>query len=181
MYRLKRNTHHNPILQATWNKGQNRLKCEIIMVLVDANKKTLLSMEQIALDNSQVGDNKLCINILKIAGSHYGQKRSAKTIAKLRLVNKGRSPSPEAREKMRQAKLGKKLTDEHKAKISIKGKKINRPLGIKSSKRKLTADQVRYLRRCREFGWSWSRLAEKYQISVGVTRRIALGITYQDI
>jgi fatty acid/phospholipid biosynthesis enzyme len=32
---------------------------------------------------------------------------------------KGKSPSPESREKMRQAKIGKKLSDEHKKKIGL--------------------------------------------------------------
>lgn len=181
LYRFNRNIHSNPILQALWNKEPARLRCEVLLIVDDISKSELLKIEQTHLDASMVGSNDLCMNVLKIAGSHYGQKRSPETIAKLREVNRGRSPSKEAREKMRQAKLGRKLTEEHKAKILIKGKKINRPLGIKSTIRKLSDEEVIELRKLRSEGLSWSKLASKYQLNQSVTRRIALGITYKDI
>jgi group I intron endonuclease len=181
LYRFKRNNHNNPILQAIWNKEPSRLRYEILFVFEKTSKDDLLKAEQIQLDKSNVGENQLCMNILRIAGSHYGRKRPAETVEKLRNINKGRSPSQEAREKMRAAKLGRKLTEEHKAKISTKGKKINRPFGIKFKHRKLSAEQVIELRRLRSEGLSWRMLANKYQLNQSVTKRIAIGKTYRDI
>jgi len=180
-YSFNRNIHKNPILQALWNKDPMRFRCEILILLDEVSKETLLKFEQIQLDNSNVGKNELCMNVLHIAGSHYGRKRSPETVAKLREINRGRSPSAEAREKMRQAKIGKKLTEEHKAKISNKGKRINRPLGIKSTIRKLSDEQVKELRRLRADGLSWRMLANKYKLNISVTRRIGLNLTYKDI
>lgn len=181
LYRLTKNNHGNPILQSLWNKNPERFRCEILILLNEVTKETLLKFEQIQLDNNNVGNNKLCMNVLTIAGSHFGRKRTAETIAKLCEVNRGRIPNKETREKMRQAKLGIKLTDEHKTKISNKGKKINRPLGIKSGTRKLSNIQVIKLRKMREEGCSWKTLADKFKLNISVVRRIALKITYKDI
>jgi group I intron endonuclease len=181
LYSFKKNSHNNPILQALWNKDPMRFRCEILILLSEVSKETLLKFEQIQLDNSNVGKNELCMNVLHIAGSHYGRKRSPETVAKLREINRGRSPSAETREKMRQAKLGIKLTEEHKSKISNKGKKVNRPLGIKSKTRKLSDKQVKELRKLRTDGWSWKMLADKYNLGLGTTKRIALNLTYKDI
>lgn len=56
----------------------------------------------------------------KMSLSHTGKRgasHSDETKRKIGLGNTGKSPSIEVREKMRRAKLGKKLTEEHKRKI----------------------------------------------------------------
>jgi group I intron endonuclease len=181
LYRFSKNTHSNPIMQSIWNKDPDRFYCEVLIFLPEANKETLLKFEQVYLNMSNVGSNELCMNILHIAGSHYGKKRNIDTIAKLREINRGRIPNESTREKMRKSKLGIKLTEEHIKKISNKGKKINRPLGIKSSTRKLSDDKVIELRKMREQGASWKTLADTFNLNASVAKRIALKITYKDI
>lgn len=91
---LQRNVHHNPKLQRAWNKyGSESFVFEILeLVLVP---ELLTAREQYWMDTLKPF-GKRGFNIARIAGSNRGQKRS-----------------PEAREKMRLAKLGKKLSEEH--------------------------------------------------------------------
>jgi group I intron endonuclease len=171
-YSFNRNIHKNPILQALWNKDPMRFRCEILILLDEVSKETLLKFEQIQLDNSNVGKNELCMNVLHIAGSHYGRKRSPETVAKLREINRGRSPSAEAREKMRQAKLGTKQSKE-----TIE-KRTKHSKGEKNNFAKLKeheAYEVKYSK------IPLKQLAEKYKMSISGLEKIRYGKSWQSI
>lgn len=183
-YRFNKNIHSNPIMQALWNKDKSRLYIEIQFFFNEISKENLLKYEQLSLDASKVGTNPMCMNVLPIAGSHFGVKRSPETREKLRKINLGRIVSNETKLKQRNAKIGKKQTKEHikNRTKNAKGKKINRPNGIYNHKtRKLSNEQVIELRRLRENGMSWSILAKHFDMNLSAVRRVALKLTYQDI
>ena len=184
IYRLNKGSHPNPIMQAIWNKDPCRLYFECVKIVKNADKKTLLELEQKYLDKAGVGKNKNCMNVLLIANSHLGVKRSPESVEKLRKIHIGRKASEETKAKQRAAKLGGKLSEEHKKKIgnSARGKKINRPKGIlMPTLRKLTEDQVRELRNLKEAGMSYSKLQEKYSLAIGTIQRIVSRQSYMDV
>jgi group I intron endonuclease len=94
-YELKNNRHHNPALQAAWLKYNGDLKfIQIEMCTVEK----LIEREQWWIDNHRL-----------ICGRMY----NASSIA-------GRPEhTPEVRAKISAAHKGRKLTDEHKAKLAI--------------------------------------------------------------
>ena len=84
---------------------------------------------------------------------------------------------------MRQAKLGGKLTPEHRAKIATAntGGHCNRPTGIiNPALRKISPSLLTEMKHLREQGLSWSSLAKLSGMCIGPTRRAVLGITYRD-
>jgi group I intron endonuclease len=123
-YYLHRNAHHNPKLQASWNKyGEAAFIFEIVeLVLIP---ELLTAREQYWLDTLKPFGIR-GFNIARIAGSSRGVKRSAETCKKIGDAHRGRKPSPEAREKNRQAQIGKhseynrgkKASPETRAKMS---------------------------------------------------------------
>jgi group I intron endonuclease len=184
IYRLNRGDHSNPIMQSIWNKDPCRLYFECVKLVKDANKQTLLELEQKYLDKAKVGKNKNCMNILLIANSHLGVKRRPESIEKLRKVHIGRKASEETRAKQRAAKLGKKQSPEHvfKRTSGQKGKSCNRPKGIfMNTLRKLSDDQVRELRKLKLDGASYSDLQSKYHLAIGTLQRIISKQSYADI
>lgn len=114
LYHLRRGSHHNPMMAAVWAKRPDSMRVACI-AYCDADRESLLCAEQAAIDES-VSDP-LCMNILRVAGSHLGAKRSAETRKKLSASKIGSSHSESAKEKMRAAKAGRRLTDEHKRRI----------------------------------------------------------------
>ena len=120
VYRFKRGDHSNPIMQAIWNSDPDRFNFLCLETIEDATKENILKAEQKHLDQSHVGENPLCMNILLIANSHLGVKRRPESIEKLRQINLGRKASEETKTKQRAAKLGTKLSEEHKKKLSLK-------------------------------------------------------------
>ncbi len=104
-YYLRRNAHHNPKLQAAWNKyGEASFTFEVVeLVLVP---ELLTAREQYWLETLKPFGHK-GFNIARIAGSSLGIKRSAETCEKIGAAHRGLKPSPEAREKNRQSQLGK--------------------------------------------------------------------------
>lgn len=171
-------------MQAIWNVDPNRFHFVCLEVLDGADKETILKTEQKHLDQSHVGENPLCMNILIVANSHLGVKRRPESVEKLRQVHIGRKASEETKAKQRAAKLGSKLSEEHKRKIgdAARGKKINRPKGIYQKKLRMLSDgAVRSLRKLRAEGCSWQQLSNTFFIAKGTAKRIALGITYQDV
>ncbi|SRR6266487_382289 len=122
-YYLRRNAHHNPKLQTAWNKyGQEAFTFEVVeLVLVP---ELLTAREQYWLETLKPFGRK-GFNIARIAGSSLGIKRSAETCEKIGAAHRGLKPSPEAREKNRQAQLGrpgywtgKKVSSEIRANMS---------------------------------------------------------------
>jgi len=71
---LKGNYHHNAFLQRDYNSGNKNLAFTV-MELVP--KDLLINEEQKYID--LIGNNSVCYNICKIAGSWLGKKHSAKT------------------------------------------------------------------------------------------------------
>ena len=172
IYCLKRNIHHNPRLQALWNKDKNRLQFKVIEVIDNIEKNNILKIEQDWLDISQVGKNPDCMNFLVIANSHQGLKRSPETIEKLKKVNLGKKKTEQAKEKMRQAKLGKKLTEEHKAKIgtSVSGERNNLS--------KLTKEQAHEVKYSKT---SLKQLSEKLNMSISGLEKIRYGKSWKNL
>jgi len=104
---LRRNAHHNITLQRAFNKyGEESFTFEIIELV---SPEDLLIREQLWLDLlDPFGDRGF--NIASEAGSSLGLRLSLKHIEKIRQtrLSIGFSPTPETKEKMRQAHLGNK-------------------------------------------------------------------------
>lgn len=126
-------------LQRSWNKhGEDNFKFEVIEY---CPLNALLEREQYWMDFYDVCNTDKGFNIALIAGSSSGVKRSAESIEKMRKSKKEwykdpvnrystgkfwRESSPErleeAKQKLRQANLGKKHTEESKSKCSLSRK-----------------------------------------------------------
>ena len=183
-YRLRKGTHSNKRLQAIWGVDAQRLRISVIELLPNSSPEQRLRVEQFYLDSLDVGSNRNCLNVLKVAGSGVGAKRSIEFCKRMSDLNKGRTFTEETREKMRAAKLGKPLSKEHKEKLSEirKGKKIKRPTGVINKKvRTLSDDEVRRLRSMRGHGYSWRELSLEFNMHISACRRAALGETYKDV
>ena len=102
---LRNNLHHSDKLQNHYNKyGAEDLQ---LFILLECNKEELLKEEQYFIDSLTP-----YFNICRVAGSPLGVIRSEETKKKLSESLKGRT-SPNK---------GRKLTEEHKEKISISKK-----------------------------------------------------------
>ncbi len=113
---LRRNTHHNPILQNAWNKyGESAFTFEVLEYVLPIS---LTAREQYWFKKLKPFGRK-GFNIDREAGSRLGFKFTHESREKMRQShlgqvshNRGKKASPETREKQRQAKLGKKRTSE---------------------------------------------------------------------
>lgn len=181
--RLSRGTHPNPILQAIWSKSQDRLHIETIQ-FCEPIKDELLRAEQAFLDEAGVGSNRLCMNVLSVAGSHLGRKRSELTCARLSVANTGKHPSLETRAKQRAAKLNKKQTLQHRINSANarRGMKINRKKGGANPKvRIFNPDQIIEMRNRKSSGESYSKIEAAMKVSHGGLQKILSRTTYSDI
>ena len=184
IYSFSKNKHSNPIMQAIWNVDPDRFNFLCLENLEGADKETILKAEQRHLDQSHVGENPLCMNILLVANSHLGVKRRPESVEKLRQIHLGKKLSDEHKQKLRMAKLGKKQSPEFIAKRTAgqKGRPCNRPRGIMMpSLRKLTGDQVRELRKLKDAGYSYTQLKEIYKLGHGTIQKIVSGQSYGDV
>jgi group I intron endonuclease len=182
-YRLARGNHPNPILQSIWNVDPARLSFTALQA-VDGTRAALLAAEQDALNAAGVGANRMCMNVLPVAGSHLGRKRSAETRSKLSAANIGKKATEAAKAKMRAAKLGKQQTAEHRrnSSLSRSGVKINRKPGGNNPKvRRFTDDQVRTMRAMKAAGKSYSKIEVDIGISHGGLQKIIERRTYRDV
>jgi Mor family transcriptional regulator len=171
-------------MQAIWNKDSNRLQFSCLEILEHANKEDLIHAEQQHLDKANVGNNEYCMNILRVANSHLGIKRSPETIEKLRKIHIGRKASEETRAKQRAAKLGKKQSLETIIKRTglQKGRSCNRPKGVLMlTLRKLSAEQVKELRDLKASGMSYLQLQSKYSLALSTIQRIISRKSYMDV
>ena len=184
IYSFSKNKHSNPIMQAIWNVDPDRFNFLCLENLEGADKETILKAEQRHLDQSHVGENPLCMNILLVANSHLGVKRRPESVEKLRKAHIGRKTSDETKAKQRAAKLGVKQTPDHIAKRTggQKGRPCNRPKGVMMhSLRKLNDNQVRELRKLKESGTSYSKLKSIYGLGIGTLQKIINKQSYSDV
>lgn len=182
-FRLSRGTHPNPILQNIWSCDPERLSISTIQSIVGASREQLLAAEQKELDIAGVGTNPLCMNVLPIAGSHLGRKRSAETCERLAAAQRGKTASEEAKAKMRAAKIGKKLTLEHRRNLSDarRGVKTNRPKGTLNRKiRKFSVEDVLAMRALKNSGKSYADIMAIYPVSHGGLQKIIARQTYAE-
>lgn len=181
--RLARGTHPNPVLQAIWNVDPDRLTAAAICT-TERSRDALLAAEQAELDASAVGRNQLCMNVLLVAGSHLGRKRSAETCARLAAAQMGRRASAETREKQRIAKLGRPLSAEHRRKLgdAARGKKLPpRDRLPRSELRRFTDDQVREIRAAKAQGASYTQIEGQFNLSRGALMRMLRRETYAEV
>lgn len=181
--RMQRGTHANPILQAIWRAGPDRLRIETLCECGPV-KAEILAAEQQALDAAGVGRNPLCMNVLTVAGSHLGRKRTEATRQALSLANRGKKHTDEAKAKMRAAKLGRKLTEEHKRKVGDAnlGKKWpHRKRQPRPEIRVFSDDQVRTIRAAKAAGQSFTQIEAAYGMSRGALQRMLSRKTYSEV
>jgi len=125
--KLRKGTHHSRYLQSAWSKyGEDAFVFRIIEPCLPEHAT---GVEQVFIDWYKSADREFGYNILPIAGSCLGRKRTAETREKISAAQKGRKRSAEEVAK----RAGKKHTAEHRAKISaaLMGNKYN--LGHKAS------------------------------------------------
>ena len=88
---LRQNKHHSRHLQRAWNKyGEESFVFEILEMIEDFTKETLLIREQYYLDLYKSYDVNLGYNICKIAGSSLGVKKTPEQIKQMSELRKGK-------------------------------------------------------------------------------------------
>lgn len=106
---LNLNKHTNSYLQHAWNKhGEENFKFYVLELVADKSK--LLEREQFWLDHSRCYDINIGYNLNLIAASSLGIKRSEYTKAKMSLANKGKKLSEEHKLRISRALIGRKRT-----------------------------------------------------------------------
>lgn len=112
---LNNKNHHSQHLQSAWNKyGKENFEFKIIEVVdrsIGDFKQIIIDREQFYLDKFKPFDIENGYNICKSAGSPLGYKHTENAKAKMKL-NHHRKKGKE------HPNYGRKLTDEHKQKIS---------------------------------------------------------------
>lgn len=183
LLRMRRGTHTNPILQAIWNAGHDRLSIETLRECRPI-KAEILAAEQGALDGAAVGRNPLCMNVLTVAGSHLGRKRTEATRKALANNFRGRTHTDEAKAKMRAAKVGRPLSEDHRRKLgdAARGKKLPpRERLPRPEFRAFTDDQVRAIRAAKAGGQSFTEIEAAYGMSRGALQRMLRRETYAEV
>lgn len=98
---LRNGAHHSPLLQRAWNKyGEEAFEFSVLMA---CEKGDLITVEQSFIDRFRSADRNHGFNINPVAGSNLGRKFTA-----------------EQRKRMSAARLGIKLSDEHKRQIGLR-------------------------------------------------------------
>lgn len=112
---------HNPILQNSWNKhGEAVFEFRVLEFVED--KSLLIGREQHYLDTLRPE-----YNVAIVAGSNFGVKWGADTLARMASANKRVWECPDHRRKMSAAHKGQKRTPEQSAKASaaLRGRKLS--------------------------------------------------------
>jgi hypothetical protein len=122
-YRLRQRSNRNP----HWHRIVN--KCgdfDVVILREGMREQEALDFEILEIKRLRGNGVDLC-NMTDGGDGISGYKFTAEVLARLSIARKGRpsprkgtSPSAESREKMRQAKLGRKLSDEHRAKLRMR-------------------------------------------------------------
>lgn len=142
--------HKNKYFQSAWNKyGAGNFKFVILQI---CSPKNCIKNEQKWIDHYNSADRKCGYNICAIAESSLGVVRSPETRAKVSAARKGKKLSEEHKRKISEGgkgkNLGKRHTDESKRKISLAktGKKGHRP----------SDEEIEKLRQ-RSYGNQWNK------------------------
>lgn len=118
LYSLRKGNHRSQKLQNAWNKyGQD---CFVYRILLVCSKVYTLEYEQIFLDHFQCVD--FGYNNAPVAGNCAGTVHTEQSKANMLAGRKTFERSPETRAKISAAMRGRKLSEEHKRKISLSGK-----------------------------------------------------------
>lgn len=161
---LRHGKHHNLDLQTEWNQyGEDEFVFQVLQVAESEIQCDELEKKYISLFNAtspEYGYNKL-------SGSDFDSNE----IKSFRL--------PESFKKVgelnRQRMLGTTLSDETKAKMSEQHK------GSKNSQSKLTEDDVRKIRSMIANGYTYSQIAELFNVTRANVRMIATYKTWKHI
>lgn len=143
--RLNSNTHHNPHLQASWNKYQKDAFIFIILEVCSENE--IIPREQYYLDTL-----KPPYNVNSLATSRLGVKASAETKAKISKLHKGKKLSEEHKAILLKSITSRECSKDTRSKIGAahKGKTISPEQKLKVSKaqkgRKKSAAELETLR-----------------------------------
>ncbi len=152
---LNLNSHHCNWLQNSWNKhGEESFHIVALENCIGLSGKELIPREQAWMEKYRGN----LYNSAPIAGSvagvkwnqkakakmignknAFGAERSDETRRRLGLANRGKKRTAEQIAKNRAAQLGKKLSEEHKRKLSISGLGTKRPPRTEEYKRKISA------------------------------------------
>ena len=113
-YDLIPGRHPNKRLQMDWDSyGPSSFRFSILRL---CTPNECIATEQYYIDSMDPR-----YNVLRVAGSHLGAKRSPETCARIRAVKLGKpshKQSPETREKIRASSLGRHLSASARAKVS---------------------------------------------------------------
>jgi len=182
-YRLVRGDHPNPTLQAIWNAENSRLEFSVIE-RTPGSKDAILSAEQRHLTAALESGHRACLNVLYVAGSHLGRKRSDSTREALAIAQRGKKATQEARSRMREAKLRDPFLLEKMSALGrlSRGRKINRARGGNNPKvRAFTDAQVKAMRTMKSEGQSYSKIESLFGVSHGGLQKIIYRETYRDV
>jgi len=118
---LRQNKHHSRHLQRAWNKyGEDSFVFEILEIIEEFTKETLLLREQYYLDLYESYNVDLGYNICKIAGSSLGVKKTPEQIKQMSEIRKGKPLSWMNTGEPRSEEHKKKLSESCKGRISEK-------------------------------------------------------------
>lgn len=154
--------HSNSHLQRAWDKyGPSSFSFGIIENVDD--KRNLKEREQYWFDTTNCYDSQIGFNICKIAENSLGYKHTQ-----------------ECKDRMSILKKGKKLSLEHRAKISINGRGRNSgSLSVCASITEATAYSIKEALLDRKE--SYAKIATKFNTTEGVVVGIAVGKTWRHI
>ena len=202
---LNRNIHHNPHLQASWNKyGEGNFEVIILEYIENSEDLTKKEKEWMQILNSK--NPEYGYNIADSENGMLGHKHSRATKEKMSKNHAdffgkngpfyGKTHTEEARRKISEAGKGRKHTEEAKAKVSksllrnkrMLGKKLSLETKLKLSRAlsgengsnsKLNELQVRIIKRLLEDGsWKHKEIAEIFNVSLNTITSINNGTNW---
>ena len=118
--KLRMGNHHNSYMQNSYQKHGSSVFTYEILELTTSDKDSLETAEQFWLDNAKfIGLN--LYNVRGQASSNPSRSPSLEVREIIRLKATGRKHSEATKAKLREIKLGNKLSEEHKEKIRVAG------------------------------------------------------------
>lgn len=134
--RLKAKTHHNPILQKSFDKyGIENFEFKIVQLIEDLNK--ILEIEQSWIVQSKCLDRNFGYNLCVEGRNAKGRKHTEETKARMSVSQKGRTHSVETRAKMSKTRTGVPRTVETRLRVGLGHLGIKHPPRSQECKEKL--------------------------------------------